>query len=137
MIEILFNIMPACAVTVKPERLVFPPTAPRKATVLDPALMVREVNPSTVELNAIGLLVEVNVVGATKVTAPPNVIGPVVVIEPPILDVLYTNILFAVITTFEASVRESNIALLKFTVAPCEATKFPRDGQPGQFRLPP
>jgi hypothetical protein len=49
---------------------------------------VREVNPSTVELNDIGLFVEVMVVGATKVTAPPNVMGPVVVIVPPILDVL-------------------------------------------------
>ena len=84
----LFKIIPACPVTVKLDRLVVPPTAPKNATVLEPASTVREVNPSTVELNDIGLFVEVRVVGATNVTAPPNVMGPVVVIAPPILDVL-------------------------------------------------
>src|SRR5210317_2149846 len=87
-IVMLFKIMPACPVTVRLVRLVVPPTAPKNATVLEPASTVREVSPSTVELNDIGLLVEVKVVGAANVTAPPNVIGPVVVIAPPRVDVL-------------------------------------------------
>ena len=51
--------------------------------MLEPALTSSEVKPLIVALKETGLSFEVMVVGATKVTAPPNVTGPVVVMVPP------------------------------------------------------
>ena len=125
------------ALTVNLDNFVVPPTTPLNAAVLVPALTDSSFVPLIVELNVIELFVEIKFVFATKVTAPPKLIGPVVVISPPKLLVLFTVIEEALTVTPEAKVRESKTAALNVKVDPAVATKSPNDGQLGQFIPPP
>ena len=119
---------------------VVPPMLPLKVTTPVPALIVKLLNPSTVEPNETLRFVLVIVVAATKVTAPPKLMSPdVAEIDPPSVLVPVTVIDPADIVTPDANVNDLNTAFKpeKDNVVSAKATTSPSDGQFGQLSVPP
>ena len=119
---------------------VVPPILPLKVTTPVPALIVKLLNPSTVEPNETLRFVLVIVVAATRVTAPPKLMSPdVAEIEPPRVLAPVTVIDPADMVTSDANVKDLNTAFKpeKLSVVFAKATTSPSDGQFGQLSVPP